>query len=73
MTDPMDSVADYYTSTEQSTALQELQKHQSHSHSSKAMLKVIFSRLKPQAQEIIGEKQDWDRAGRSIREHFFNF
>ena len=42
------------------------------SHSSKVMLKVIFSRLKPQAEEIIAEEQAGFRAGRSTIEQIFN-
>ena len=42
------------------------------SHSSKVMLKVILNRLKPQAEEIIAEKQTGLRAGRSTAELIFN-
>ena len=42
------------------------------SHSSKVMLKVILNRLKPQAEEIIAEKQAGFRAGRSTTEQIFN-
>ena len=42
------------------------------SHSSKVMLKLIFSRLKPQAKEIIAEEQAGFRAGKSTTEHIFN-
>ena len=42
------------------------------SHSSKAMLKVILNRLKPQAEEIIAKEQAGFRAGRSIKEQIFN-
>ena len=42
------------------------------SYSSKAMLKVIFNRLKPQAEEIIAEEQAGFRAGRSTAEEIFN-
>ena len=38
----------------------------------KIMLKVILTRLKPQAEEIITESQTWFRAGRSATEQFFN-
>ena len=41
------------------------------SHSSKVMLKVILNRLKPQAEEIIGEEQAGFRAGRSTTEQIF--
>ena len=42
------------------------------SHSSKVMLQVILNRLKPQAEEIIAEKQAWFRAERSTTEQIFN-
>ena len=42
------------------------------SHSSKVMLKVIFNRLKPKAEEIIAEEQAGFRDGRSTTEHIFN-
>ena len=42
------------------------------SHSSKVMLKVILNRLKPQAEEIIAEKQAGFRAGKSTTEQIFN-
>ena len=42
------------------------------SHPSKAMLKVILKRLKPQAEKIIAEKQAGFRAGRSTTEQIFN-
>ena len=42
------------------------------SHSSKATLKVILNRLKPQAEEIIAEEQAGFRAGRSTTEQIFN-
>ena len=42
------------------------------SHSSKVMLKVILKRLKPQAEEIIAEKQAGFRAGKSTKEQIFN-
>ena len=42
------------------------------SDSSKVMLKVILNRLKPQAEEIIAEKQAGFRAGRSTTEQIFN-
>ena len=42
------------------------------SHPSKVMLKMILSRLQPQAEEIIAEKQAGFRAGRSTREQIFN-
>ena len=35
------------------------------SHLSKAMLKIILKRLKPQAEKIIAEEQTGFRAGRS--------
>ena len=41
------------------------------SHSSKAMLKVILNRLKPQAEEIIAEQAGF-KAGRSTTEQIFN-
>ena len=42
------------------------------SHSNKVMLKVILNRLKPQAEEIIAEKQAGFRAERSTTEQIFN-
>ena len=42
------------------------------SHSSKVMLKVILNRLKPQAEEIIAEKQAGFRARISSTEQIFN-
>ena len=42
------------------------------SHSSKVMLKVILTRLKPQAEEIIPEEQAAFRAGRSTTKQTFN-
>ena len=42
------------------------------SHSSKVILKVIFNRLKPQAEEIIAEEQAGFRGGRSTTEQIFN-
>ena len=42
------------------------------SHSSKVMLKVILNRLKPQAEEIIAEKQAGFRARRSTTEQIFS-
>ena len=41
-------------------------------HSSKAMLKVILNRLKPQAEEIIAEEQAGLKAGKSTTEQTFN-
>ena len=38
-------------------------------HPSKAMLKIILNRLKPQAEETIVKEQAGFRAGRSITEH----
>ena len=40
--------------------------------SSKVMLKIILSRLKPQAEEIIAEEQAEFRARRSTTEQIFN-
>ena len=42
------------------------------SHSSKVMLKIILSRLKPQAEKSIAEEQAGFRAGRSTTEQIFN-
>ena len=42
------------------------------SHPSKAMLKIILNRLKPQAEKIIAEEQAGFRAGRSTTEQIFN-
>ena len=42
------------------------------SHSSKVMLKVIFNRLKPQAEEIIAVEQAGLRTGRSTTEQIFS-
>ena len=42
------------------------------SHPSKVLLKIILSRLKPQAQKIIAEEQAGFRAGRSTKEQIFN-
>ena len=42
------------------------------SHPSKVMLKVPLNRLKPQAEEIIGEEQAGFKAGRSTTEQIFN-
>ncbi|WP_419613222.1 RNA-directed DNA polymerase, partial [Thiolapillus sp.] len=42
------------------------------SHPSKVMLKIILSRLKPQAEKIIVEEQAGFRAGRSTKEQIFN-
>ena len=42
------------------------------SHSSKVLLKGIFNRLKPQAEEIIAEEQAGFRGGRSTTEQIFN-
>ena len=42
------------------------------SHLSKVMLKVIFNRPKPQAEELIAEEQAVIRAGRSTTEQIFN-
>ena len=42
------------------------------SHSSKVMLKIIFNRLKPQAEEIIAKEQAKLRARRSTTEQIFN-
>ena len=42
------------------------------SHSSKVMLKIILSRLKPQAEKIMAEEQAGFRAGRSTTEQIFN-
>ena len=43
------------------------------SHPSKVMLKILLNRLKPQAEEIIGEEQAGFRAaGRSTSEQIFN-
>ena len=42
------------------------------SHSSKVMLKIILNKLKPQAEEIIAERQAAFRAGRSTTEQVFN-
>ena len=54
---PMDSVADFYILSKTGN-LQLCQNYRtiSLSHLSKAMLKVILSRLKPQAEEIIAEE-----------------
>ena len=42
------------------------------SHPSKVVLKIILSRLKPQAEKIIVEYQAGFRAGRSTTEQIFN-
>ncbi|WP_419624584.1 RNA-directed DNA polymerase, partial [Thiolapillus sp.] len=42
------------------------------SHPRKVMLKIILSRLKPQAEKIIAEEQAGFRAGRSTIEQIFN-
>ena len=42
------------------------------SHPSKVMLKIIFNRLRPQAEKIIAEEQAGFRAGRSTTEQIFN-
>ena len=42
------------------------------SHPSKVILKIILSRLKPQAEKIIAEQQVGFRAGRSTKEQLFN-
>ncbi|WP_419633475.1 RNA-directed DNA polymerase, partial [Thiolapillus sp.] len=42
------------------------------SHPSKALLKIILNRLKPQAEKIIAEEQAGFRAGRSTTEQIFN-
>ena len=42
------------------------------SHPSKVMLKIIFNRLKPQAEKIIAEEQAGFRAGRSTTGQIFN-
>ena len=42
------------------------------SHPSEVMLKIILSRLKPQAEQIIAEEQAGFRAGRSTTEQIFN-
>ena len=41
-------------------------------HPSLVMLKIILTRLKPQAQRIIAEEQVGFRAGRSTTEQIFN-
>ena len=41
-------------------------------HPSKAMLKIILNRLKPQAEKIIAEEPAGFRAGRSTTEQIFN-
>ena len=70
---PVNSVADYYTHCKrQPTALPELQNYQPH-QSFTVMLKVIFNRLKPQANEIIADEQAEFRARRSTTEKLFNF
>ena len=42
------------------------------SHPSKAILKIILNRLKPQAETIIAEEQAGFRAGRSTTEQIIN-
>ena len=42
------------------------------SHPSKAMLKIILNRLKPEAEKIIAEEQAGFRPGRSTTEQTFN-
>ena len=42
------------------------------SHPGKVILKVILQRLKPKAEEIIGEEQAGFRAGRRTIEQIFN-
>ena len=42
------------------------------SHPSKVMLRILLNRLKPQAEEIIKEKQAGFRVGRSTIEQIFN-
>ena len=42
------------------------------SHPSKAMLRILLNRLKPQAEEIIKEEQAGFRAGRSTTEQIFH-
>ena len=42
------------------------------SHPSKVMLKIILSRLQPQAEEVIADEQASFRAGRSTTEQIFN-
>ena len=70
---PMDSVADYYTPKKKGN-LQLCQNYRTISlisHSSKVMLKVIFNRLQPEAEEIIAVEQAGFRAGRSTTEQIF--
>ena len=66
----MDSVAVYYT-PEKGQLCQNYRTISPISISSKVMLKVILNRLKPQAEEIIAEKQAGFRAGRSTTELIF--
>ena len=52
--------------------LQQCQNYRTISHPSKIMLKIILSRLKPQAEKIIVEEQAGFRAGRSTTGQIFN-
>ena len=71
MANPMDPVLSHHTSRErQPTTVPELSNLIS--HPSKAMLKVILKRLKPQAEKIIAEEKAGFRAGRSTTEQIFN-
>ena len=69
----MDLVLSHHTSQErQPAAVPELPSNKLHQSPSKAMLKIILKRLKPQAQKIIAEEQAGFRAGRSTSEQIFN-
>ena len=71
MASPVDPVLSHHTSQERQPAavpgLPDLI-----SHLSKVVLKIILSRLKPQAEKVIAEEQGGFRASRSITEQIFN-
>ena len=69
----MESVADYYTPQKgQLAALPELQNYQTFQSFEQSHVEIILNRLKPQAEEIIGEEQAGSRGGRSNTEEIFN-
>ena len=74
MANPMDRVLSHHTSQSKGD-LQQCQNYQTISlisHPSKAMLKTILNRLKPQVEKIVDEEQTGFRAGRSTKEQIFN-
>ena len=74
MANPVDPILSHHTSQEGNLQLcQNYRMISLISHPSEVMLKIILTKLKPQAEIILAEKQAGFRAGRNTTEQIFNF